>query len=112
MLLLKANTKILKGKNTMNQNELFKKAIDTNGETMQMIVAIEEMAELTKELSKHVRGENNKEAIIEELADVHIMLEQIMIMLDINLAELAEMINKKAFKLENHLKGVNEVESV
>ena len=40
----------------------------------------EEMAELQKELCKHARGADNREAIAEEIADVQIMLEQMMIL--------------------------------
>jgi len=35
------------------------------------------MAELTKEIVKYFRGENNSESILEEMADVTNMLEQL-----------------------------------
>lgn len=38
------------------------------------------MAELQKELCKEARGADNREAIAEEIADVKIMLEQMMIL--------------------------------
>ena len=57
------------------------KAIQKWGEETQLMVAVEEMAELTKEISKHYRGENNLDAISEEMADVYIMLAQMEIML-------------------------------
>lgn len=44
---------------------------------LQYVVAIEEMAELTKTLTKHLRGKTDLEAITEEIADVEIMLEQV-----------------------------------
>ena len=40
----------------------------------------EEMAELQKELCKEARGEDNTDAIAEEIADVKIMLEQMTIL--------------------------------
>ena len=41
-------------------------------------MVIEEMSELTKEILKNIsRGKNNIPAIIEETADVEIMLEQL-----------------------------------
>lgn len=55
-------------------------AIETYGCQSQMIVAIEELSELQKELTKHLRGENNVDHISEEMADVYIMLEQLSIM--------------------------------
>lgn len=63
----------------MNREELFLHAISKYGGASQITVAIEEMAELTKELVKYLRyGEEHPRAlIIEEIADVEIMLEQI-----------------------------------
>ena len=40
------------------------------------------MAELQKELCKHVRGKDNKFAISEEIADALIMLDQMMVLYD------------------------------
>lgn len=59
--------------------DTFNAAIDKWGEEMQLTVAIEEMSELTKEICKHFRGEKNLDAISEEMADVTIMLEQMML---------------------------------
>lgn len=66
----------------MTRDEILKSAIDRYGNTSQLIVAMEEMAELTKELSKFFRGAHNQYAIAEEIADVRIMLEQLEIMFD------------------------------
>ncbi len=54
--------------------DIEQKIIEHYGEKHQTVVAMEEMAELTKELSKHLRGQSNREAIIEEMADVMICL--------------------------------------
>ena len=62
----------------MNQY-ILQKAIYTYGKEKQMIMAMEEMSELIKELSKNMRGENNVEHIAEEIADVEIMLAQLKI---------------------------------
>lgn len=56
-------------------------AISTYGSDMQLIVAIEELSELEKELCKFLRGKKNFAAAAEEYADVQIMLEQIKIIL-------------------------------
>lgn len=66
----------------MTKDEILKSAIARYGENAQMIIAMEEMAELTKELSKFLRGAHNEDAIAEEIADVRIMLEQLEIMFD------------------------------
>lgn len=58
---------------------VLRQAIDTYGPDMQQAVAIEEMAELTKELCKNKRGQNNFNQVAEEIADVEIMLEQLIL---------------------------------
>lgn len=43
----------------MHSKDVLKEAIRRHGRILQTFVAIEEMAELQKELSKDMRGENN-----------------------------------------------------
>lgn len=62
--------------------EICRRALEAFGEEAQMVMAIEEMSELTKELCKHRRGRDNVEAIAEEIADVEIMLRQMAILFD------------------------------
>lgn len=59
------------------RRDTYSEAVRTYGKQSQLIMAMEEMAELTKELSKNIRGEHNTAAISEEMADVEIMLEQL-----------------------------------
>ena len=61
----------------MDRYNIYNSAIDTFGESNQIIVAIEEMSELTQELTKYLRGSANIENITEEIADVEIMIEQL-----------------------------------
>lgn len=51
-------------------------ALQTFGKESQVRMVFEEMAELQKELCKNLRDEPNRKHIIEEIADVEIMLEQ------------------------------------
>ena len=55
---------------------VYRKAIERFGKLMQITVAIEEMSELQKELCKVQRGKMNIDGIIEEIADVEIVMEQ------------------------------------
>ena len=64
---------------TEADDDLYSRAVNTFGETSRLILAIEEMSELTKELSKYIRGRQNVGGICEEMADVEIMLEQLKI---------------------------------
>ena len=84
--------------------DLLKTVIAQNGSILQMIIAMEEMSELTKELSKSIRGFNNRDAILEEVADVYIMLMQVEIIHGIEMNELVAMIEKKLERLEEGLK--------
>ena len=59
------------------QRDTYRAAVEAYGKTSQLIMAMEEMSELTKELSKNMRGQSNVSAISEEMADVEILLEQL-----------------------------------
>ena len=83
--------------------KLLKQALIKWGEPIQLIMVMEEASELTKEISKYFRGENNRKNIIEEVGDVYIMLEQMKIIFNINDNELDANINKKMKKLEEKL---------
>lgn len=61
----------------------YARAINYFGKSSQIIMAMEEMSELTKELSKDVRKCGDYEHIAEEIADVEIMLGQLKIIYDI-----------------------------
>ena len=54
------------------------------GAKMQATVAIEEMSEVIKEITKMLRGNLDREHMAEEIADATIMLEQMRQMLNIN----------------------------
>ena len=58
------------------RENLYKELIAKYG-MLQLIVAIEELSELQKELCKSLRDKTNIDNIIEEIADVEIMLEQV-----------------------------------
>lgn len=84
---------------------IFEKAIAVYGESLQKQVAIEEMAELTKEVCKDFRGKGNREHILEEIVDVSIMLEQLQIMYGISSSEMLRAVESKVKRLEERLKG-------
>lgn len=59
-------------------NPILKRALETWGEQAQMLMVVEEMSELMKEVLKNInRKKDNIAEIIEETADVEIMLEQL-----------------------------------
>ena len=85
-----------------NQESVYVKLIEKYKDK-QLIVAIEELSELQKELCKTLRGNINKENIIEELADVYIMLDQIKVYFSITSNEVEEMIDKKIERTKERL---------
>lgn len=59
-------------------NPILKRALQTWGKQPQMLMVVEEMSELMKEILKNInRKKDNIAQIIEETADVEIMLEQL-----------------------------------
>ena len=84
---------------------ILEKAIEVYGADLQKQVAIKEMAELTKEICKDFRGKDNKDNIIEKIADVDIMLTQLMIIYNIKPYELDEVKTNKLVRLSERLKG-------
>lgn len=64
---------------------VYNDALDKFGDRAQIIVAIEEMSELTKELCKWLEGrQDDLDRITQEIADVTIMMEQLRIIFDCN----------------------------
>ncbi len=66
----------------LHGDEIFREALEAFGKSTQMQVAIEEISELTKELCKNGRGQENTTHIAEEIADVEIMLRQMVMLFD------------------------------
>ena len=64
----------------MDDKRIYSEALYKYGAQMQETVCIEELSELQKALCKHIRGNGSMTDISEEIADVQIMLAQ-MVML-------------------------------
>lgn len=88
--------------------DTYKQAIETYGVRAQKLIAIEEMSELTKEICKDFRGELNRENLIEEMADVLIMLDQMLILYKISGEEVGLMRIKKVERLKERLEKQND----
>lgn len=71
---------ILDGGITVDEKKIYRAALDKWGAEAQTLMVMEEMAELQEELCKHARGKDNRCQIAEEIADVQIMLEQMMLL--------------------------------
>lgn len=95
----------------MNHKEIidtYKQAIETYGERAQKLMAIEEMSELTKEICKDFRGKLNREHLVEEMADVLIMLDQLLLMYKVSEEEIVSMCTRKMKRLKERLEKQND----
>lgn len=84
------------------RKEIYEKALRTWGTQAQIMMALEEMSELTKELCKHFRESHNGAEIIDEVADVTIMMEQLRLIFGINEA-VCEQMDVKMLRLKKRL---------
>ena len=72
------------------------KMIEKNGKNKQVLVAVEEMQELSKELLKNVnRDVKNRKEILEELADVLLMSMQLITIYNIDGKEIEKVWEEK-----------------
>lgn len=86
----------------------YEKALKTWGKNPQMMQVIEEMSELIKEIIKNInRNKDNVNEIIEETADVEIMLEQLKVCYNIN-KEVDEYKKQKLLMIEKRLDEWNQ----
>jgi len=88
------------------KNDIYIEAINVFGKEKQMNMAIEEMAELIKEISKVIRYDSIEKPnsnIVEEIADVEIMLEQVKDIMSCH-AAVYSMKMKKLNRLSERLK--------
>lgn len=66
------------------EKQVFNRTVAFFGDESQKIMAIEEMSELIKELTKELRQRGDIEHIAEEIADVEITLSQLKIIYDVH----------------------------
>lgn len=81
------------------------KAIETYGAMNQTMVAIEEMAELMQALVKCLRGKKDRNNLVEEIADVQIMLDQVMMIHGIELNEVIRVMEEKTQRLKERMEN-------
>jgi len=86
------------------ETELYKKAVDKFGKEHQLLVTIGETSELIAEIARHQTParEHDEQELIDEIADVCIMMGQ---MREIYGERLVEAVLRKLNKLERHING-------
>lgn len=89
-------------------DETLFQALQQFGFNKQVLVAVEELSELQKELLKNInRGHNNRDHIKEELVDVLIILRELVLLYDFSENELNSIANEKMERLKGYLKNAN-----
>ena len=89
----------------MNEQEILKKAIEAYGEREQSTVAMEECGELIRAINKMHRNQSveNRNELISEIADVQIMIEQLVLMYKLNPINIQRMKDYKISRLKDRL---------
>ena len=85
----------------MQYTDIYRRTIEKWGEQAQLDQAVEESAELIATLKHYARGKVGRDAVILELADVYLMVGQLIYMFGEK--ELEEAVEKKIAKLESLL---------
>lgn len=82
--------------------KVYTNALIAYGDRMQMIVALEELSECSKEICKVLRGGEDFRHLAEEIADATIMLEQVRLMFNIN-DVVCDQMDRKILRLEQRI---------
>lgn len=97
------------------ERALYKAAEETFGASLQLTVANEELAELQQQICKVMRGIAGGAHLTEEIADVLIIAEELVVMMDISERDLLRVKTRKQHRLIKTIaaaKGLSEEETV
>lgn len=95
---------LLAGRELDQSDRVYLAAISKYGRLREMIVLIEEMSELMKEITKNIRGADNGEKITGEMADVYIGLREMELMLS-NSSDVELAIAEKTARLKRKVES-------
>ena len=95
---------------TIHNRKVMKEAIKKNGKLRQSVIAMEECSELIKAISKMIRYSYDEDLnsvyrddLIEEMADVYIILDELKMMYDILEFDIEEVIKRKIDREEGRI---------
>lgn len=89
------------------RSRVYAHALAVFGPGAQLIVALEELSEVQKEICKALRGKCNREHLAEEIADATIMLEQVRQIFAID-DEVCSAMNEKIIRLRHRIQDAKE----
>ena len=86
------------------ENELYLRLLEDFGIEKQTLMLAEEQGVLIKSINKRLRGKTDTQAeIIEEMADVHIMMNQVRKFFGITVKDVAEEMDRKLERIQDRL---------
>ena len=74
---------------------VMKKSIALHGKAIKEVICMEEMAELTQQLSKDIRGKLDRDHLVEDFSDVVICMEMLKIIHNISDEEISRWVDHK-----------------
>lgn len=77
------------------RRRIIRKSVETHPWKLKCTVAMEEFAELTQQISKQIRGFDDRMGLLEEMADAYICLDFLKSIFDITPEELQKAIDVK-----------------
>lgn len=89
-------------------NELLRKNISRNGTNKELVIIMEELAELSQQVSKVFRDQHDPMHLLEEVADVYICLEELMMIAGIDYDALSAAVAVKLNRIEKRCSGVED----
>lgn len=89
------------GLSEKERRRIIRNSIKNHPWKLKCTVAMEEFAELTQQISKQVRGYNDKIGLLEEMADAYICLEFLKSIFDISPEELQKAMDVKLQRERN-----------
>lgn len=83
------------------RRRIIRKSVETQPWKLKCTIAMEEFAELTQQISKQIRGYDNRIGLLEEMADAYICLEFLKFIFDITPEELQKSMDVKLQRERN-----------
>lgn len=77
------------------RRRIIRKSVENQPWKLKCTIAMEEFAELTQQISKQIRGYDNRMGLLEEMADAYICLEFLKTIFDISPEELQKAMDVK-----------------
>lgn len=88
------------------RRRIIRKSVETQPWKLKCTIAMEEFAELTQQISKQIRGYDNRIGLLEEMADAYICLEFLKSIFDITPEELQKAMDIKLQRERNKQRRV------